>query len=179
MPSMRVRQQLQQEAYSDRDESLMLLGFKSYSAYLRSRLWKIVRERSLECNGRICRSCGKPATQAHHADYSRAVLSGEDVRGLVPVCGSCHKHGSVTLRNTKARKIDRLRVKHLHDTNEWLAKRLPPRDRRVAWCECGQRRKKNHALCGACASQRRKGKTPRRKLTVEEIRARALEYAFL
>lgn len=154
--SMVIRQQVTQEPYSDRNETLRLLGFGSYAAYLRSPLWKIVRERALEINGQRCRKCGGEAKQAHHAVYTREVLIGEDVRGIVPVCGGCHKLGSVTGRRSKARLVDGLRVKPLAETNVWLARA----DREVRsrhkhfWCECGSMRKKNHARCGACEKRR-------------------------
>ncbi len=155
--SMMIRQQVTREAYSDRNETLRLLGFPSYASYLRSPLWKIVRSRALQLNGGKCRKCGRDATQAHHAVYTREVLIGEDVRGLVPVCGGCHKNGSLTARRSKARLIDGLRVKPLAETNIWLAKA----DREIHdrhkhyWCACGSMRKRTHARCGACEKRRR------------------------
>lgn len=154
MIGMRNRQQLAREAYGDRDETLCLLGFKNYGAYLRSALWKIVRERALEIHGRKCRRCDEPATQAHHGVYTREVLIGEDVRGLVPFCGSCHKAASLTPRGGKDRRLDRVRVRHLHDTNALLRPRVGPKPRRRVrerfWCPCGNNRKERHSHCRAC-----------------------------
>jgi hypothetical protein len=153
--SMAIRQALTREAYSDRNETLFLLGFKTYGAYLRSKLWKIVRQRALDIHGAECRRCGQPATQAHHASYLREVLIGEDVRGLVPVCAPCHKGASVTRRGSPARRIDRLRVRHLHDTNAKLAKKSdPPLPREpvpgMSYCECGRQKRASHLECRAC-----------------------------
>jgi hypothetical protein len=147
---MRNRQTLAREPYSDRDETLRLLGFSGYTQYCRSRLWEIVRQRALDIHGAKCKKCGEPATQVHHAVYSREVLTGEDVRGLTPVCGGCHRAGSLPGRGTRDRKIDRIRVKHLHETNIFLAKASPRPHRGGYWCECGQRRKRSHLKCRAC-----------------------------
>lgn len=155
--SMAIRQQVTREAYSDRNETLRLLGFPSYASYLKSSLWKIVRERALQIQGSQCRKCGGAATQAHHAVYTREVLTGEDVRGLVPVCGGCHKLASRTARTSKARRRDGLMVKHLADTNLWLAratKELGSKHKHY-WCECGLMRKRSHAKCGACEKGKR------------------------
>lgn len=149
--SMMIRQQVALEAYRDRNETLRLLGFPSYASYLRSPLWKIVRERALLINGATCRKCGGTAKQAHHAVYSREVLTGEDVRGLVPVCGGCHKNGSLTRVTSKALCRDLLTLRPLAETNAWLARPCRPKTRqRRYWCACGKQRKKNHTRCGAC-----------------------------
>ena len=148
---MRIRQQITLEPYRDRNETLRLLGFATYAAYTRSKLWKIVRARALTINGATCRKCGGTATQAHHAVYTREVLTGEDVRGLVPICGWCHKHASTTARTSKARRRDLLTVRPLGDTNAWIAKPCRPKTgRREYWCECGKMRKKNHPRCRGC-----------------------------
>lgn len=155
------RRRLAKEPYEDRDETLRLLGFPNYRAYLRSPLWTIVRERALAIHGRKCQNCSRPATQAHHAVYSRAVLSGEDVRGLVPICGPCHKRASLTRKRSKDRLLDRIKVAHLHDTNAILRKRIPSAKRRGARANicklCGRMRKKNKPFCRPCmkAAQRR------------------------
>ena len=153
---MMVRQQTAREAYSDRNETLRLLGFQSYGSYTRSKLWKIIRERALDLNGRVCRKCKGTATQVHHGVYTRDTLTGEDVRGLVPVCGFCHRLGSTTPRGSKSRRVDRLRVRHLSDTNAFLMKHKPRPERHGAsWCECGQMRKHTHKRCRRC--ERAKG----------------------
>jgi len=146
------RQRVEQEPYSDRNETLRLLGFPSYRAYQRRKLWEIVRERALVIHGRICRKCGRPASQVHHASYLREVLIGEDIRALVPICAFCHKNASVTPRHSNARRATALRVRHLHDTNNKLRKYRPrnPKDRGPHWCGCGQMRKRTHKVCGRC-----------------------------
>lgn len=159
------RRRLACEPYSDRDETLRLIGFNTYSAYSRSRLWEIIRERALEIQGRRCRRCDRPATQVHHAVYSREVLIGEDIRGLVPLCAYCHKRASLTLRRSKGRLLDRIKVAHLHDTNAALLIAPAPKGRRRAHiCKlCGKLRKKNKPFCRPCMkAEQRAG--PRREI---------------
>ena len=148
--SVAIRRMVASEAYSDRNETLRLLGFQSYSEYLRSRLWEIVRERALDVKGRTCKKCGRETKQTHHAVYTREVLTGEDVRGLIPVCGGCHKNGSIPRPRSKAMLVDGLKVRHLHDTNQWLTQKARRSKGREYWCGCGRRRKRNHEVCGAC-----------------------------
>jgi hypothetical protein len=125
------RVQIAAACYSDRNETLRLIGFKSYSAYTRSKLWKIIRARAFELLGRDCKRCNRPANQIHHASYSREVLTGEDVRGLMPLCAGCHRSASLTNPNSKALRLDGIQVKSLHETNMQLARRFrrPPKHR--------------------------------------------------
>lgn len=167
MIGMKTRQAISREAYSDRNETLFLLGFKTYGAYMRSKLWRIVRQRALDIHGETCRRCSEPATQVHHASYLREVLIGEDVRGLVPVCAYCHRGTSRTPPASRARRVDRMKVRHLHDTNQRLAKKIDwtpgKREPGHSYCECGKMRKKNKLRCRTCdpAGTRRKGTPPK------------------
>lgn len=77
--------------YSARARNLRVLGFKTYAEYLASPLWKAIRERVFGEKGRQCLCCGRAATQVHHNNYDLWVLSGEQLWGLVPLCGGCHQ----------------------------------------------------------------------------------------
>lgn len=192
MLGLRNRQSLTLEGYRDRNETLRLIGFKSYSAYGRSKLWRIIRERALQIHGNACAKCGRVATQVHHASYGREVLTGEDVRGLVPLCAGCH--GGASRASKKAEQRDRLEVRALGATNERLSRRFSRRSTALRqlrlegklaksqrkalenpkpeFCACGQMRKKNNTQCKKCI------KKTRVRISAEEIRARSLEYAF-
>lgn len=78
--------------YKRRKRNLLVLGYISYSAYLRSFLWSEIRKDVLRRNGK-CRVCGKKATQVHHADYELETLRGDGIaaESLWPVCKRCHK----------------------------------------------------------------------------------------
>ena len=80
-----------QNAYATRNETLKKIGFGSYAEYLRSDLWACVRERAFTMKGKACVRCGRKATSLHHADYKEPTLTGDDVSGLLPVCGRCHE----------------------------------------------------------------------------------------
>lgn len=71
------------------------LGFASYAAYLNSGLWARIRSRVFDAKGRQCLRCGGKARQVHHRLYSPAVMRGDDIEPLEPICGDCHEreHG--------------------------------------------------------------------------------------
>ncbi len=82
---------MKMEAYERRDEVLAGMGFSSYEKYRESDLWKKIRRRALDEKGTQCVRCGDSTHLVHHVSYSSAVLSGEDLSGLIPVCHRCHK----------------------------------------------------------------------------------------
>jgi len=63
------------------------LGFWCYKDYLASELWQDIRSRLLPAE---CRRCGGPANQVHHKKYTLENMSGESLKGLMPVCQPCH-----------------------------------------------------------------------------------------
>lgn len=77
-------------AYAKRDRALFRLGFASYGDYLKSPLWKVIREAKLAVDPR-CECCGDKAVQIHHLSYTRKVLIGKLRRKLVSVCPGCHQ----------------------------------------------------------------------------------------
>jgi hypothetical protein len=64
---------------------------RSYTGYLRSNLWKMIRERVMARFSGDCLCCEQKATQVHHRDYRPSVLRGEDDSPLVPLCDDCHE----------------------------------------------------------------------------------------
>lgn len=69
------------------------MGFVDYPAYLRSDLWKSIRDDCLERSNYTCHVCGGRANTVHHKWYSRQVLQGKDFKGLMAVCKFCHEAG--------------------------------------------------------------------------------------
>lgn len=64
---------------------------KSYQEYLKSDVWKNIRQRVISIHGNICESCGSNKDiQVHHTQYSKKVLTGESLKGLFVICKSCH-----------------------------------------------------------------------------------------
>ncbi len=75
--------------YVLRKLNLSKMGYTSYQQYLRSPLWKSIREKKIKGDP-CCYGCGRPAQQIHHSTYSLRVLIGEDSVGLWSVCKNCH-----------------------------------------------------------------------------------------
>jgi len=82
------------EAYVERNELLLEMGFKDYKTYLRSNLWKNIRERKLaiDPNCYVCeRGSATALIQVHHGVYHRSNLTGESLDDLWTLCASHHK----------------------------------------------------------------------------------------
>lgn len=77
--------------YARQAESLNRLGFHSYQQYLKSDLWKGIRQRAIRLSGGFCQVCKTNApTEVHHRHYSMDVMSGANISSLVPICRTCH-----------------------------------------------------------------------------------------
>ncbi len=67
------------------------LGFRTYDAYIKSRLWWNIRQLVLERDGRCCQVCGTPSKTIHHIDYTKTVMLGQgDQHQLITLCEPCH-----------------------------------------------------------------------------------------
>ena len=75
-----------------RDRRLKAIGFNSYKEYLKSDLWKSIRENVFDVKGKMCaaKDCTAPATQIHHTRYKMEELGGRNLRHLHPLCRDCH-----------------------------------------------------------------------------------------
>jgi hypothetical protein len=98
--------------YEVRSESLKQLGFESYADYLKSDLWRGIRQRVLDRDENHCWCCPKKARQVHHKSYALAVMEGKDLEPLISICRGCHKHiefkdegGKVGLQKANLRAI--------------------------------------------------------------------------
>lgn len=138
-------------SYDKRDGILKEMGYSSYSTYLKSPLWADIRLRALLGN-RHC-GCGSPATQVHHREYTSANLTGESLRGLLPVCRYCHRQAEIaggkktSLKEANARldKIFKRNIKRRNKKSKWSR----------GWCaNCEHNRSKpDHTLCPYCAKK--------------------------
>jgi hypothetical protein len=75
--------------YRARNERLPELGYASYSEYLKSPEWAVIRRDVLNDHPTCC-VCDRTACQVHHWDYHDAVMMGLDTAFLLPVCDGCH-----------------------------------------------------------------------------------------
>jgi hypothetical protein len=75
--------------YGERNRNLKMLGFDSYSEYLKSDLWASIRGTVLSGCPQ-CVGCTREASQVHHENYDIPVLLGEYLDALHPICGRCH-----------------------------------------------------------------------------------------
>ena len=87
------------DEYVERNALLVELGYRDYKAYLRSPLWKSIRERKLEkepnCYG-CKRSEISAIMQVHHGKYTRENLTGQSEDHLFSICSRCHHWIEVT-----------------------------------------------------------------------------------
>lgn len=104
-------------AYTRRNEIILLLGFSSYRAYLRSPLWKEIRTKKLKRDPQ-CFGCGRRAQQVHHGDYTMDNLTGASESELYSVCKMCHRWSEFTKnghkRNPQEATAELRRVRRLY-----------------------------------------------------------------
>jgi hypothetical protein len=72
------------------EDILHRLGYPDYETYLRSALWREIRDRVMENHLWICERCGERAEEVHHRYYTEAVMRGDKDSLLVPLCAKCH-----------------------------------------------------------------------------------------
>jgi 5-methylcytosine-specific restriction endonuclease McrA len=58
--------------------------------YLRTKLWREIKQRVLARDSGICQSCGGKGTYVHHLAYTREVMEGVADHLLATVCVVCH-----------------------------------------------------------------------------------------
>lgn len=114
--------------YQYRDDNIRVLGFKSYGSYLRSALWKDIRQRALarEPVG-ICDKCKKqPPTQVHHRSYDPATMRGDSLDSLSRLCRRCHRRAERPGDKWQGR-YDRYK-----SAGDYMMQRKHPRERTLA-----------------------------------------------
>lgn len=75
--------------YGKRRNNLKSMGFDSYETYLKSAIWKRIRNRVF-ARSSACMCCGQRADVVHHRSYDMETLSGSTLSRLVPICDGCH-----------------------------------------------------------------------------------------
>jgi hypothetical protein len=93
----------------------------TYTDYLKSPEWKRIRGKVLRRDKRRCRSCGRRASQVHHASYDPETLKGKKLDRLYSLCGRCHVAVSF---NVLGRKRD------FREQQEWALVLDSPKVRR-------------------------------------------------
>jgi hypothetical protein len=93
-------------AYKERDDLVKRLGFNSYQHYLNSSLWNNIVTRAYKEHGKVCIICGDNAQVLHHKNYKWEVMSGKTVKGLVPLCHTCHY--GIEFSNKGKRRLDQV-----------------------------------------------------------------------
>jgi hypothetical protein len=82
------------------------LGFRSYEAYIKSRLWWSIRQIILERDGRCCQICGNPSKIVHHIDYTKAIMLGQgDQHELITLCEPHHNFVEQSKRLSEKRTL--------------------------------------------------------------------------
>ena len=98
------------------------LGFRSYDAYIKSRLWWNIRQIILERDGRCCQVCGSPSKTVHHIDYTQTIMLGQgDQHELITLCEPCHNFVEQNKRiSEKKGLLNKLFGQHSKNTlDEW------------------------------------------------------------
>ena len=121
--------------YVARDAILRGLGFQSYKIYLKSDLWKKIREAILTKIGYKCRVCGCFTRTLHHTVYNEDVFLGFEIKSLVPLCNKHHKFIEF---NQDIRKTT------LPQANVKLGGKI---ERRCRFCRC---KMYTNDVCAAC-----------------------------
>ena len=98
------------------------LGFRSYDAYIKSRVWWNIRQLVLERDGRCCQVCGSPSKTVHHIDYTQTIMLGQgDQHELITLCEPCHNFVEQNKRiSEKKSLLNKLFGQHSKNTlDEW------------------------------------------------------------
>lgn len=89
-------------SYKQRDAILAAHGYRSYTEYLSSSLWRSKRRRFIAAVDGSCVACGSlDNLVVHHRCYSEAILFGTEDDYLVLLCNSCHERVELTSKKTK------------------------------------------------------------------------------
>lgn len=78
------------QCYANRDANLEKIGYESYSEYLQSDLWKMIRREKLK-KYQKCLLCTENSQVVHHLNYNVETLVGKNHSALVCLCHTCHE----------------------------------------------------------------------------------------
>ncbi len=141
--------------YAERNAILRQFGFPTYSAYLKSQLWKDIRQRVL-ASGQLC-GCDSKPHQVHHRLYTVENLSGLSLYGMIPVCRYCHRRAEIASGGKCSLKEANARLDKIFRRNRAQKAGRTRRGKVRIWCPCCNR---NRALkggpCPPCATRQRR-----------------------
>ncbi len=160
------RSALCKKCYSDRSKNLTIMGYSSYSQYLRSQLWKNIRQNILNRDNNLCFVCGKFGNQIHHMSYDLSALNGLDATKLKCLCGNCHR--AIEFKKTG----EKLPIDRVNSKMNVVKSQLPP------CSECG---KGNSAgKCKICCHKAKYGvcKICMNRPPVRRFRKHSQKYCF-
>jgi 5-methylcytosine-specific restriction endonuclease McrA len=86
----KLKREKHRAEHGELEDHLRSCGCKTYSEYLKSELWNLIRQNVFKRKKRQCVICCKTASHVHHRNYNRETILGTDIRALVPLCRSCH-----------------------------------------------------------------------------------------
>lgn len=99
--------------YKIRDDILKNIGFQSYKEYLKSDIWKIIKDQAIIKFGIKCKICHNNTKIYHHTMYNEEVLSGNDISSLIPICNS--HHYKIEFNNDKKyKKTHKTPIQHVN-----------------------------------------------------------------
>lgn len=136
--------------YIGRNATLRSLGYANYAHYLSSDLWAQIRVRAFALHGHTCKLCPDPAACLHHLGYGRAILLGERLSSIVPLCHGCHKQVEFDKRGHK-RTVLQAHTAYVRMLKK--VKRIARRDK-LTKKERRERRQQRSLRCGICRTSK-------------------------
>lgn len=118
--------------YASRNATLRRLGYKTYSAYLKSPMWRQIRARVFAEKGRGCYLCGSRATEAHHNRYRESDLTGCTIKHIHPLCRGCHE--GIEFKNGEKNELWAARKAYIRRRSAFrgpMAAKTPPSPNKV------------------------------------------------
>lgn len=97
-----MEQRKRLRGYAVRNKILRKMGFMNYKDYLKSPIWKTIRDGHLRMWPR-CYGCDSKAQTVHHGRYTWKNLFGASRQYLFSICHSCHKKCEFTEEGSKRR----------------------------------------------------------------------------
>jgi 5-methylcytosine-specific restriction endonuclease McrA len=103
----RKRERRKYAAYGKRNARIRSRGLSgSYSEYLQSPRWALIRAAVMERDEGKCTICGEPANCVHHNNYATHTLEGLSITGAFALCHACHKFIEFDQEGNKTRLCD-------------------------------------------------------------------------
>lgn len=96
---------------TEKEQSLKTLGFKCFSGYQKSTIFREIKKMLADKFGKNCACCGQPVTSYVFTSYSIDTLIGKSIKNIYGVCKNCHDHlNNFKLKNRRD-EIHKMRTK--------------------------------------------------------------------